>query len=150
MEAVCSSETMVYNTYRLITQRYYADQHLYQLLATILPWNLTLSYCSRCHFEISGLSLTRGSSPWRVTGNNPWKSKTTEVQAISVEVIFPQKFCMDFRNAVYGFGTLDCYIGRWPSGRLWSKRSYRTRYEEFQFVLFCQFNHIVYTCKHHH
>jgi hypothetical protein len=64
-----------------------------------------------------------------------------------VEVIFPQKFGVDFWNAVYRFRTLNCYIRGWISGRFWSKCPYRTRNKQLKLVLLCQFYHVVYTCR---
>jgi hypothetical protein len=40
--------------------------------------------------------LTGGPPSRRVTGDDSRKSKTTKIKAISVEVIFPQKFGVDF------------------------------------------------------
>ena len=102
------------------------------------------SWCFCLYFKHSH---TCGPPSRRIAWNYSRKSKTAEVQAISMEVVLPQEFGVHFWNAVYCFRTLNCYIRGWISGRLWSEWSDSAWYKQLQSVLLWQFDDVVDACR---
>lgn len=110
--------------------------------------HLLCDFCSAsCFCLYFKYSPTCGPSSRRIAGNDSRKSKTAEVQSISMEVILPQEFSVYFRNPVYCFRTLNCYIRCRIAGRLWSERSDSAWYEQLQPVLLWQFDDVVDACR---
>lgn len=91
--------------------------------------------------------LTSSATAGWITTDYSGKSKTSEVEAESMVIVFSQKLRVHLADTVDGAGSLDRDVWRRIPRRVRTERADRRRNENSQLVLFRQFDDIVHTCS---
>lgn len=104
---------------------------------------MTIDQRANIFMPIVPSPLTGSATAWWIAGDHARESQTAEVQSEFVVVVFAYQFGMHLGHTVDCLRPLDGHVGSGIPWTVRSKSTDRARYEYPQFVLFCQFDHIV-------